>query len=87
VAGGRFPAVTNIGVRPTFEGAAQRPVVEAHLLDFEKDLYGETIRLVFIERLRDERKFDGPAALLEQIQRDIQRARVILAAHQGAGLG
>jgi len=81
VLGRRAHAVTNIGFRPTFEGAASRPIVEAHLLDFDRDLYGETMSLVFIERLRDERKFDGPAALLEQIQRDIRRARVILAAH------
>jgi riboflavin kinase/FMN adenylyltransferase len=82
---GRHPAVTNIGVRPTFEGSAATPVVEAHLLDFASDLYGETMRLIFIERLRDERKFDGPAALLEQIQRDVRRARVILAAYPGTG--
>lgn len=85
VVGRRAHAVTNIGVRPTFEGAASQVVVEAHLLDFDEDLYGEAMRLVFIERLRDERKFDGPAALLEQIQRDIRRARVILAAYGAAG--
>jgi riboflavin kinase/FMN adenylyltransferase len=83
---GRFHAVANIGVRPTFEGAGHEPVVEAHLLDFDGDLYGQTMQLVFIERLRDERKFDGPAALLEQIERDIRRARVILGAYgEGAG--
>jgi len=85
VPGRRLHAVANIGVRPTFEGGAHEPVVEAHLLDFEGDLYGSTLRLIFIERLRDERKFDGPEALLEQIQRDIRRARVILAAHGEGG--
>lgn len=78
VLGQRWKAVANIGVRPTFEGDGRPPVVEAHLLDFEGDLYDEEMRLTFIERLRDERRFPGPEALLEQIQRDILRARVIL---------
>lgn len=78
--GGRWSAVTNIGTRPTFDEPLERPVVEAHLLDFERELYGETIRLHFIERLRDERRFDGPPALLQQIRRDIQQARRVLAA-------
>ena len=78
VAGGRFPAVTNIGLRPTFETDAQRPVIEAHLLDADVDLYEREIALVFVERLRDERRFEGAEALREQIQRDIARARGLL---------
>lgn len=66
-------AVANIGVRPTFgEGVL---VVEAHLLDFTGTLYGRTVRLAFVSRLRDERKFAGPQALREQIALDIAAAR------------
>lgn len=70
-------AVTNIGVRPTFEAKA-RPTVEAHLLDFDDDLYGQRLRLDFIARLRPEQKFSGVDALLAQIRRDIENARQIL---------
>ncbi len=72
-------AVTNVGVRPTFEEEPPRPIVETHILEFDKDLYGRTVRLHFVERLRDERRFEGPDALLEQIERDIQRGRGVLA--------
>lgn len=69
----RFPAVTNVGIRPTFEGQTVR--VEAHLLDFERELYGQTLTFEFVKRLRGERKFDGIAALMAQIQQDITHAR------------
>ncbi|HMO57417.1 MAG TPA: bifunctional riboflavin kinase/FAD synthetase [Roseiflexaceae bacterium] len=69
----RLPAVTNIGVRPTFDGT--RRMLEAHLLDFSGDLYGETLRLEFHARLRGEQKFDGIAALIAQITRDAATAR------------
>ncbi len=72
-------AVTNIGVRPTFEDAGL-PVVEAHLLDFDGDLYGQTLRLDFIARLRAEQKFSGVDALLAQMRQDIANAREILKA-------
>lgn len=78
VQGRTWKAVTNIGVRPTFEENDRPPVVEAHLLDFEADLYGEELKLAFIERLRDERRFASGEALREQIQRDILRARSLL---------
>lgn len=71
-------AVTNVGVRPTFDEETPRPIVETHLLDFEGDLYGQTIRLHFVDRLRDEKRFDGPQQLLQQIERDIERARQLL---------
>lgn len=73
-----YPAVTNVGLRPTFEGEAT-PTVEAHLLDFSGNLYGEHVRLNFVERLREEKKFDGVEALVAQIQEDIQRGRKLLA--------
>lgn len=73
VDGQSHPAVVNIGVRPTFE--ERRLVVEAHLLDFSGTLYGRPIRLMFVSRLREERKFPGPEALREQIGLDITAAR------------
>src|SRR5690554_3419976 len=72
-----YPAVTNIGLRPTFEGD-ERTTVEAHLIDFSGDLYGKEVRLSFIARLRDEKKFDGVEALIAQINADIERGRELL---------
>lgn len=68
VLGGRFPSVTNVGTRPTFDGSAL--TVESHLLDFEDDLYGERASVLFLARLRDERRFESPDALADQIARD-----------------
>ncbi|MCW5876010.1 MAG: riboflavin biosynthesis protein RibF [Anaerolineales bacterium] len=69
-------AVTNVGLRPTFEDAPPAPVVEAHLLDYAGgEFYGETLRLEFLARLRAEQRFEGVEALLAQIQRDIAAAR------------
>ncbi len=77
-------AVTNVGVRPTFENQQTTPHIEAHVLDFERDLYGEAINLEFIARLRDEQRFPNIDALITQIQQDIQVARKkLLAAGQG----
>jgi riboflavin kinase/FMN adenylyltransferase len=78
VAGRVQPAVVNIGFRPTFESTDAKPVIEAHLLDFSGDLYGATVALEFIARLRAEMKFSGVEALVAQIQRDIAEARQIL---------
>lgn len=68
-----YPAVVNIGLRPTFN---EEPVltVEAHLIGFRGDLYGRSVRLRFLERLRDERKFDSVEALKHQLAEDIERA-------------
>jgi riboflavin kinase/FMN adenylyltransferase len=71
-----FPAVINIGQRPTFEG--QAVTVEAHILDLDRDLYGQTLALDFVEFLRGEQKFEGIAALVAQIGLDRDRARDIL---------
>ncbi|MGA9531305.1 MAG: bifunctional riboflavin kinase/FAD synthetase [Anaerolineales bacterium] len=75
-----IPAVTNVGLRPTFEQASGRPTIEAHLLDYQGDLYGDQIVLRFVDRLRNERKFDSALALFDQIGQDIERARGTLAA-------
>lgn len=71
-----FMSVTNIGKRPTFEGTGI--TVEAHLMDFDRDIYGETLHLDFIERLRGEVKFSGIEALVAQINQDVEAGRNIL---------
>jgi len=71
-------SVANIGVRPTFEDGVVSPRVEAHLLDFDADLYGQEIKLDFVARVRDEQRFPSVQALIEQIHRDIEAARAIL---------
>ena len=70
------PAVTNVGRRPTFEMAGER-VVETHLLDYQGDLYGQHVRVSFIQRLRDERAFDDAVALKSQIKADCEDARAL----------
>jgi riboflavin kinase/FMN adenylyltransferase len=79
--GRAWGAVANVGVRPTFEQGTDTPRVEAHLLDFEQDLYGQTLHLDFLARLRDEQRFPGIQALVEQIQRDIAQARQYFQEH------
>lgn len=74
----RHPAATNIGERPTFGVNAK--TIEAHILDFDADIYGREVRLEFVERLRPEQRFAGIEALKEQIGRDVVRAREILGA-------
>lgn len=71
-----YPAVVNIGVRPTFGVSAR--TIEAHLIDFEGDLYGESVELHFIDRIREERRFDGIDALITQIAADRDKAADIL---------
>jgi len=70
------PAAVNIGRRPTY--GQDTLTLEAHILDFEGDLYGAPLRVAFVERLRDERKFPDPEALVAQIRADIAQARRIL---------
>jgi len=65
-------SVTNIGLRPTFGEAT--PTIETHVLDYSGDLYGHTVRLAFVQRLRDERRFDDVDALRAQIDADKRRA-------------
>lgn len=74
----RLAAVTNIGSRPTFNGTEVR--VEAHLLDFDRDIYGQTLTLDFVARLRGERKFSGVDALIAQISADVTAGRQLLTA-------
>ena len=69
-----YPGVTNMGVRPTF-GDVTKTVVEVHALGLERDLYGQRLRLGFVQRLRDERQFADVDALKAQIEADVRRAR------------
>ena len=70
-----FDGVANVGYNPTFGNDALS--VEAHLFDFQADVYGETLRVEFVRKIRDERKFDSIDALVEQIGRDADAARAI----------
>jgi riboflavin kinase / FMN adenylyltransferase len=76
--GERYRAAINIGVNPTFTPDKQIPNVEAHLLDFDREIYGQDVRLEFVARLRDELKFDSVDVLVEQIWRDVQQTKRIL---------
>ena len=69
----RHPAVTNIGNRPTFD--KKEVTLETHLLDWEEDIYGKSIRVEFVSRLREEKKFSGPQELVKQIHLDIENGR------------
>jgi riboflavin kinase/FMN adenylyltransferase len=74
----RYAAATNVGVRPTVDGDSLR--VEAHLLDFDRDIYGEELRLEFVAHVRPERKFSGLAELREQIDADVAEIRALVGA-------
>jgi len=76
VRGERYIACTNIGLAPTFERNEFK--VEAHLLDFEGDLYGLVVDVGFVEKVRDEKKFSGIEELRGQISRDVEVAREVM---------
>lgn len=78
--GGSKPAVTNVGVRPTFDND-DRLTVESNILDFDGNLYGSQVRLEFLSFLREETRFPSPAALGQQIQRDIAASRAYFSEH------
>jgi riboflavin kinase / FMN adenylyltransferase len=71
-----YPAAVNVGIRPTFD-SGRGPLVEAHLIGFDGDLYGQTVRVAFIERMRGERRFDTVEELVRQMHRDIEEAERI----------
>ncbi|MCB2209614.1 bifunctional riboflavin kinase/FAD synthetase [bacterium] len=76
VLGNTYQGVTNVGYRPTFEDQ-EKPNIETHILDFDGNIYGEKFKLQFVEKIRDEQKFDGVDALIAQIERDKATARRI----------
>jgi riboflavin kinase/FMN adenylyltransferase len=73
------PAAVNVGVRPTFD-TGRGLLVEAYLLDFEGDLYGQTLRIAFLERMRGEKRFESVDDLVAQMRLDVDRAREIASA-------
>ena len=76
--GASHPCAINIGRRPTFYLHAEHSLLEAHLIDFDGDLYGEFCRVSFADFLRGERRFDGVESLVAQLKDDIMGARLIL---------
>jgi riboflavin kinase / FMN adenylyltransferase len=85
VEGRAFPAVASFGTRPTVDDGP--PLLEVHLLDFDGDLYGREMQVEFIERIREERKFDSIPSLVAEMGRDKERARAILAARAKGEFG
>ena len=73
------PAAVNVGVRPTFV-TGRGLLIEAYLLDFDGDLYGQELRVAFVERLRGEKRFESVAELVAQMERDVRQAREICSA-------
>jgi riboflavin kinase/FMN adenylyltransferase len=71
-------AAANVGVRPQFV-TGRGELIEAHLIDWSGDLYGSGVRIEFLRRLRGERRFESVEALVEQMHRDIDEARAIVA--------
>jgi riboflavin kinase/FMN adenylyltransferase len=77
------PAAVSVGVRPTFQ-TGRGELVEAFIIDIDGDLYGNRLRLEFLERLRGERRFDTPEDLVAQMHRDVERTREVVAAQRPA---
>jgi len=71
----KFMAATNIGFNPTFTPDRQIPSLEAYLLDFDRDIYGQKIKLEFVSRIRNELKFNSVQALIWKIQEDVEKTR------------
>ena len=76
VDGSALPAAVSIGVRPTFDDGER--VVEVHILDFGGDLYGSELAVEFVERLRDELRFDSVEELVAQMREDVDQSRQVL---------
>jgi len=74
-----WPAVSSFGTRPTVGGV--EPLLEAHLFDFDGDLYGRRISVEFVARLRDEEKYPDLPTLVAQMDRDADMARRVLQSH------
>ena len=75
------PAAVNVGVRPTFE-SGRGVLIETYLIDREEDLYGRTLRVAFVERLRGERNYPDVQELVDQMHRDVEDARRVCATFQ-----
>jgi riboflavin kinase/FMN adenylyltransferase len=71
-----YPGMANVGTRPTIDGKLLK--IEVNLFDFNEDLYGKSIQVFFLDRLRDEKKFSGIEALINQIRLDKERTLLLL---------
>ena len=78
VEGKRYMAAVNVGVRPMFTPDLPAPLVEAHLLDLNEELYGRELHLEFVEYLRPEKVYPSVKALVKQIKKDIEKTRLVL---------
>ena len=78
------PSAVNVGVRPMFE-TGRGLLIEAYLIDYEGDLYGQNLRVAFVERLRGERRFPSVEDLIAQMHRDVDDAREVLAKYESSG--
>ena len=76
VDGTKYQSITNIGFRPTF--GHSELLIETHIFDFNQDIYKKKIKVEFVDRVRDEQKFNGPEALVEQIKKDVEKVKEIL---------
>ncbi len=73
-----YPSVTNVGVRPTFENQTDQPIVETFIHDFSQDIYDYQVKLHFVEKTRNEKKFESVELLIQQIQKDAKQSEEIL---------
>ena len=76
VDGTKHQSITNIGFRPTF--GQNELLIETHIFDFNEDIYKKRMKVEFVDRVRDEQKFNGPEALVEQIKKDVEKVKEIL---------
>jgi len=81
VAAGRVAGVANVGTRPTVDGT--RALLEVHLFDFDRDIYGRHVQVSFLKKLREERRFESFEALRQQIHEDAGQARAFFSRHRG----
>lgn len=82
--GNGHAAAVNVGIRPTFK-TGRGLLVESYLIDFDADLYGQNLRLAFVERLRGEKRFESAAGLVAAMEEDVLRARELCAAYERGG--
>ena len=78
------PAAISLGRRPTFYEHAEMSLLEAYVLDFDGDLYGDEVKVRFVARLRGEERFESVEALVAQMQRDVEATRRVLGAERGS---
>lgn len=83
--GERYPSATSIGIRPTF-GLTER-LVEAHVMDFNADIYGRQLSVEFVAKVRDQETFDSVEELIDQIRQDVADSRSVLSGQTGVQVG